>query len=100
MSSAQMRAAALHLAFGRLGAECVTSSAFADNAASRRVSEKLGYTPNGIRRLSVEAHDAVITANDWDHRVQQTTQAEGINECRHMFGVPAAAPPVDVILHV
>ncbi|MGC4950053.1 GNAT family N-acetyltransferase [Streptomyces sp. DT224] len=101
----QMRAAALHLAFRHLDAERVTSSAFADNAASRRVSEKLGYTPNGIRRLSVEgrlveAHDAAITATDWDHRVQQTTQVGGINECRHMFGIRAAVPPVDVVLHV
>ncbi|MFF4948626.1 GNAT family N-acetyltransferase [Streptomyces chattanoogensis] len=47
---AQMRAAALHLAFVCLGAERVTSTAFAENAASRRVSEKFGYTPNGVRR--------------------------------------------------
>ncbi|MFG2783844.1 GNAT family N-acetyltransferase [Streptomyces prunicolor] len=38
----QMRAAALHLAFASLGAERVTPTAFADNTASRRASEKFG----------------------------------------------------------
>ncbi|MFD4634852.1 GNAT family N-acetyltransferase [Streptomyces sp. NPDC058284] len=101
----QMRFAALHLAFDHLDAERVTSCAFADNAASRRVSEKLGYTPNGVRRLTadgrlVEVHDAVITAHDWARSVQPATPAEGVDGCRHLFGLPSAAPPVDVILHV
>jgi RimJ/RimL family protein N-acetyltransferase len=39
----QMRAAALHLAFERLGAQHATSGAFEDNAASLGVSRKLGY---------------------------------------------------------
>ncbi|MER6549624.1 GNAT family N-acetyltransferase [Streptomyces sp. NPDC001250] len=52
----QMRAAALHLAFACLGTERVTSTASADNAASRHVSEKLGYEPNGVRRLAVDQH--------------------------------------------
>jgi RimJ/RimL family protein N-acetyltransferase len=42
-----MRAAALHLAFAGLGAREATSEAFADNRASNRVSQTLGYEPNG-----------------------------------------------------
>ncbi|WP_369354606.1 GNAT family N-acetyltransferase [Streptomyces sp. cg2] len=91
----QMRAAALHLAFACLGAERVTSTAFADNAASRRVSEKFTYTPNGTRRLAVgdrlvEEHQAIITAEQWHGLTRQRTLVEGFAGCRHMFGVPAA----------
>lgn len=101
----QMRAAALHLAFASLGAERVTSTAFADNAASRRVSEKLGYAPNGIRRLAVdqhlvEAHDSVLTARRWRAQAQQPTAVEGFATCRQIFGVRTAPEPVDVVRHV
>ncbi|MER0476986.1 GNAT family protein [Streptomyces sp. Edi2] len=104
----QMRAAALHLAFACLGAERVTSTAFADNAVSRHVSEKFGYAPNGIRRFAVgdrlvEEHQAIITAEQWRGQSHQPTLVEGFDACQHMFGPPAerAAPgPVDVILHV
>lgn len=101
----QMRAAALHLAFGGLGAERVVSTAFAENAASRRVSAKFGYRSNGVRRLAVdgnlvEAHDAVITAQDWQDLTPQPTQVEGLDICRPLFGLPAPAPPVDIVAHV
>lgn len=74
----QMRAAALHLAFVSLCAERVSSTAFADNTASRRVSEKFGYVPNGVRRLAidgrmVEAHEAVITVEQWRGQTRQPT---------------------------
>ncbi|MFD4260872.1 GNAT family N-acetyltransferase [Streptomyces sp. NPDC058534] len=96
----QMRAAALHLAFACLGAELVTSTAFADNAASRRISEKFDYESNGRRRLAVdqhlvEAHEAVLTAERWHRRNHGPTLVKGFDECRHMFGVPAAPEPVD-----
>jgi RimJ/RimL family protein N-acetyltransferase len=41
----EQRAAVIELAFSRLGAVAITSGAMHDNAASRRVSEKLGYRP-------------------------------------------------------
>ncbi|WP_329147007.1 GNAT family N-acetyltransferase [Streptomyces niveus] len=55
----EMRAAVLHLAFEGLGARSMTSGAMADNARSLRVSEKLGYRPDGREVLSVrgEARD-------------------------------------------
>ncbi len=42
-----MRAAVLEFAFRGLGATTASTSAFNDNAASQRVSEKLGYLDNG-----------------------------------------------------
>ncbi|MFE9601490.1 GNAT family N-acetyltransferase [Streptomyces hokutonensis] len=101
----QMRAAALHLAFASLGAERVTSTAFADNTASRRVSQKFGYTPNGVRRLVVdqhlvEAHDSVLTAEQWRTQAQQPIIVQGFDACRHMFCALANPEPVDVVRHV
>lgn len=43
-----MRLAVLSLAFDHLGALSATTGAWADNAASRRVSEKVGYLRDGI----------------------------------------------------
>ena len=45
-----MRAASLHFAFAGLGATDAISGAFDDNISSLRVSEKLGYQPDGIER--------------------------------------------------
>ncbi|MFE5592924.1 GNAT family N-acetyltransferase [Streptomyces sp. NPDC056549] len=101
----QMRAAALHLAFEHLGAERVVSTAFSDNVASRRVSEKFGYEPGGVRRLAaenrrVEAHDDVLSASRWGSQHRPAVKVEGFTECRSLFGVPAVPPPVDVVKHV
>ncbi|WP_210648645.1 GNAT family N-acetyltransferase [Nocardioides sp. SYSU D00065] len=46
-----MRQVVCAFAFDHLGAAAVTSGAFLDNPASLAVSRKLGYRPNGIRRL-------------------------------------------------
>ncbi|WP_244502277.1 GNAT family N-acetyltransferase [Streptomyces oceani] len=43
----EMRQAVPHLAFDGLGAREAGSDAFVDNHASNRVSETLGYVPNG-----------------------------------------------------
>jgi RimJ/RimL family protein N-acetyltransferase len=43
----EMRAAVLTLAFDRLGAERAETEAFEDNRASQRVTEWIGYRPNG-----------------------------------------------------
>lgn len=47
----EMRAAVLAFAFDHLGAQQARSSARVDNAASLGVSRKLGYRPDGTRRL-------------------------------------------------
>ena len=44
----EMRQAILHLAFDGFDALEATSDAFVDNVGSNRVSEALGYRPNGV----------------------------------------------------
>lgn len=46
-----MRQAMCAFAFDHLDAEAITSGAFLDNPASLAVSRKVGYVPNGVRRL-------------------------------------------------
>ena len=56
----EMRAAVLMFAFDHLGATRARSAAFFDNPASLRVSEKLGYRPDGtetVARRGVAADD-------------------------------------------
>jgi RimJ/RimL family protein N-acetyltransferase len=55
----QMRAAALHQVLAGLDATDAVSGASDDNVSSPRVSEKLGYQPDGIERLA--AHGRVTT---------------------------------------
>jgi RimJ/RimL family protein N-acetyltransferase len=52
----RMRVLMLHVLFEGLDALAVTSSAFADNAASNAVSRKVGYVDNGV---GVSARDGV-----------------------------------------
>ena len=44
----ELRIATLHLGFVGFDAETAGTGAFRDNAASLRVTEKLGYEPNGV----------------------------------------------------
>ncbi len=86
----EMRAAVLMFAFEHLGALRARSSAFADNPASLRVSEKLGYRCDGTAtevRRSVRSEDVrlVVDAADlvrppWDLVV------DGVDACRGLLG--------------
>ncbi|SJM56148.1 GNAT family N-acetyltransferase [Gulosibacter sp. 10] len=55
----RMRALMLHFWFEAMGAECVTSAAFADNSASNAVSLRTGYEPDGRQRVVREGSEAV-----------------------------------------
>ena len=57
-----MRAAVLHFGFRVLGAELAVTGAFPANKGSIRVSEKLGYLQNGVRRDRVRGRpvDSVL----------------------------------------
>ncbi|MET8181508.1 GNAT family protein [Streptomyces sp. NPDC005336] len=87
----QMRAAALALAFDGLGARRVTSTAFAHNTASRAVSRKFGYRPNGVHRVAVgdvavDAHEEVLEQADWPtyaHRIP--VAITGLPTCLTLF---------------
>ncbi|MGV9316926.1 GNAT family N-acetyltransferase [Streptomyces sp. NPDC003691] len=87
----QMRAAALALAFDGLGAARVTSTAFADNAASRAVSRKFGYRPNGVHRVAVSGlpyhiYEEVIEAPDWRSCAgRQPVGIAGLDGCIPFF---------------
>jgi RimJ/RimL family protein N-acetyltransferase len=54
-----MRAAILCLAFDGLGADSATAGAAEDNAASARVSGKLGYAADGVDRVMVGGKPSV-----------------------------------------
>lgn len=98
----EMRAAVLHLAFAGLSAHYATSGAFTDNAASRRVSRKLGYVDDGIERHVRRGQPATIQRLRLDRETWQATrtvpvQISGLEPCLAMFGLgdePASADPV------
>lgn len=86
----EMRAAVLHLAFTGLGAQWATSSAHADNPASNRVSEKLGYQPDGTQQWVTRGHAQTVqrhrlAAAHWTNPF--ATCIEGLEDCREWFGV-------------
>ncbi|MCL2793776.1 MAG: GNAT family N-acetyltransferase [Microbacteriaceae bacterium] len=56
----RMRVLMLHLLFDVLGADEVTSGAFADNAPSNAVSRKVGYEPSGTKRVAREGAPAEV----------------------------------------
>jgi RimJ/RimL family protein N-acetyltransferase len=86
----EMRAAVLAFAFDHLGAVRARSGAFADNAASRRVSARLGYRSDGSawtarRGQPVENVRLVLEPADFV-RPGWTLQVEGLDECRPLLG--------------
>jgi RimJ/RimL family protein N-acetyltransferase len=86
-----MRAAVLALAFDGLGAEFALSAAFVDNAASLRVSRKLGYVDDGIKRTVVrgkpqEQRRLRLDKTGWQaHRTIDVT-ISGLEPCLPFFG--------------
>ena len=85
----------LALAFDGLGAVVATSGAIEGNAASQRVSEKLGYEPNGEslvapRGTAVVEHRYRLQRERWD-RDRYPVRIEHLDECLGMFGLDAPA---------
>jgi RimJ/RimL family protein N-acetyltransferase len=89
----EMRAAILHLAFDGLGAERAISGYWHDNIASRRVSESLGYEPNGDRwLLRREARTLEVLVKleraAWEAKRRDDITIEGLtDEVLELFGV-------------
>lgn len=88
----EMRHAVVALAFDHLGARAARTSAFADNSASRRVSDRLGYTPDGIERHVRRGRPALLlrsrlVAGDW-RRPEWSPDVEGLDPCRDLLGSP------------
>lgn len=85
-----MRRALCTVLFEHLDFEFVTSAAFADNAASLRVSEKLGFHDNGHRRSSRRGGPAdlrylMLTREDFTPDPQ--LEVEGIPALRSFIGL-------------
>ena len=88
---AEMRAAAVHLAFAGLGADVAYSGAFEDNAASLGVSRSLGYTDNGDVVHDREGKPAreirlKLTRARWQERRRADLEIEGLDACLDWFG--------------
>lgn len=94
-----MRRAICAFAFDHLGAVAITSGAFLDNPSSLGVSRKLGYQPNGIRRLKrregeLALNQALLLTPEHFVRGPDRLQVTGLAELREFIGldpVPAAS---------
>jgi RimJ/RimL family protein N-acetyltransferase len=96
----EMRAAALHLAFDGLGAEYATSGARDDNAASHRVSTKLGYEDDGVERHVVRDQPVAfrrlrLPRTQWLAHRTTPVVVEGLEPCLSLFGLERNASRAD-----
>lgn len=88
----EARVGLLTLAFDHLDARAARTEVFRDNAASQRVSRKLGYEPDGI---SVDARGSEALVSDrlrltrekWTQEERTAVQVHGMTDCRPMFGL-------------
>ena len=91
----EMRTAVLWLAFGGLGAQYALSTAHRDNAASLRVSRKLGYADDGIERLVVRGKPVTaqrlrLDRATWQARCPVRVESFGLAPCLPWFGLAQA----------
>ena len=96
----EMRAGVLHFGFRALGAELAVTGAFPANRGSIRVSEKIGYLPNGIRRDRARDRpvDSVLfrlPRDVWERSPRIPVEVEGFEGCERLFGLeePARREP-------
>jgi RimJ/RimL family protein N-acetyltransferase len=87
-----MRAAVLSFGFQTLQAELAISGAFSTNLGSIRVSEKIGYLPNGVRRdkardRAVEALLFRLPRERWETMGTIEVEIEGFGGCERLFGL-------------
>jgi len=86
----EMRAAVLDFAFSALGAEVATSTAYTFNTASIRVSEKLGYEENGVRREVVRGRSQEtllfrMSRDAWAQYEHTPARVYGLDAARTYF---------------
>jgi RimJ/RimL family protein N-acetyltransferase len=86
----EMRAAVLELAFRKLGAAKATSGAIVGSEASKRVSEKLGYSITGTSTVSPRGeplmhYDLLINKDAWLAPVP--VEILGLGACLPLFGI-------------
>jgi RimJ/RimL family protein N-acetyltransferase len=86
----EMRAAVLLFAFDQLGALRARTKAFVDNAASNRVSARLGYRPDGSATVARRGASADLVRLTLDRaqfvRPDWTLTATGVSACLGLLG--------------
>ena len=92
----EMRHAVLHLAFEGLGARQADSEAFFDNRASNRVSQAVGYLPNGLawstrRGEAAELNRWRLTREQWSKRRRDDIKLVGVAGCLPVLGIDGSA---------
>jgi RimJ/RimL family protein N-acetyltransferase len=93
----EMRAAVLAFAFAGLRADATVSGAYEYNAASIRVSEKLGYERNGVRVDNVRGKPAEailfrLTREQWFGTARPAVDIDGLAGCDALFGAGGREP--------
>jgi len=88
----EMRQAVLHLAFDGLGAREANSEAFLDNHASNRVSEAVGYLPNGVtwatrRGDAAELRRWRLTRDQWSKQRRDDIELVAVADCLPVLGI-------------
>lgn len=88
----EMRSAVVHLAFEGLGAEYVTSGAYADNLPSHGVSRKLGYVEDGLLRVPRrDKADMIVRLRlsraEWEKRRRDDIEILGLAPCLPLLGL-------------
>jgi RimJ/RimL family protein N-acetyltransferase len=89
-----MRRAVCAFAFDELGAVEVTSGAFTDNPASLGVSRKIGYQPNGTKRLArrgeVAVNQNLVLTPETFNRGEEQIKITGADALRRFIGLEKA----------
>jgi RimJ/RimL family protein N-acetyltransferase len=88
----EMRQAVLHLAFDGFGAREAGSEAFVDNGASNRVSQAVGYQPNGTNWATRRGEAAQLsrwklTCEHWLKGRRDDIELVGVAECLPVLGI-------------
>ena len=88
----EMRAAVLHLAFEGLGALDAITGMFEESLASKGVSRKLGYRPDGIHYVQVRGERVRelryrLTREDWEEHRTVPVEIEGLEAALPHFGL-------------
>jgi RimJ/RimL family protein N-acetyltransferase len=88
----EMREAVLAFVFEGLGATVANSGAVEGNAASARVSQKLGYKSAGEGVVSprgepLREHRFRLTREDWESRERSRVEIVGLEPCMPLFGL-------------
>jgi RimJ/RimL family protein N-acetyltransferase len=86
-----MRRAVCAFAFDELGAVEVTSGAFTDNPSSLGVSRKVGYRPNGTKRLArrgeVAVNQNLVLTPETFNRGEEQIKITGADALRRFIGL-------------